>query len=49
MDLLQGDGDRYIGHVILTIIGIQHTLKLLNDKSMTPLISAINNGLQERF
>jgi len=49
MDLSQGEGDCYIGHVIPTVTGIQHKLKLLNDKSMTPLINAINNGLQERF
>jgi len=35
--------------VIPTIKGIQHKLQLLNDKSMTPLINAINNGLCEGF
>jgi len=49
VDLLQGEGDCYIGHVIPTIKGIQHKLQLLNDKSMTPLINAINNGLCKRF
>jgi len=51
MDLLQGEEDCYIGHFIPTIKGIQHKLKLLTDKSMTPLINAIslNNGLQERL
>jgi len=49
MDLLQGESDCYIGHVIPTIKGIQHKLQLLNDKSMTLLINAINNGLCERF
>jgi len=49
MDLLQGEGACYIGHVIRTIKGIQHKLQLLNDKSMTPLINAINNGLCEGF
>ena len=56
MDLLQGEGDCYIGHVIPTIKGIQHKLRLLNDKSIfkcymvhvihssTPLINAINNA-----
>ena len=49
MDLLQGEEDCYIGHVIPTIKGIQHKLKLLTDKSMTPLINGINDGLQQRF
>jgi len=49
MDLLQGEGDCYIGHVIPTIKGIQHKLWLLNDKSVIPLINAINNGLCKRF
>ena len=49
MDLLQGEGDCYIGHVIPTIKGIQHKLWLLNDKSTIPLINAINNGLCKRF
>ena len=49
MDLLQGEEDCYIGHVIPTIKGIQHKLKLLTDKSMTPIINAINDGLQQRF
>ena len=30
-------------------IGLQHKLQLLNDKSMTPLINAINNGSCECF
>jgi len=44
MDLLQGEGDCYIGHVVPTIKGIQHKLQLLNDKSMIPLINARNNA-----
>ena len=49
MDLLQGESDCYIGHVIPTVMRIQHKLQLLNVNSMTPLIKAISDGLQERF
>ena len=38
-----------MAYSIPTIKGIQHKLQLLNDKSMTPLINAIKNGLCERF
>ena len=50
MELLQGEKDVYIGHVIPTIIGLQCKLSNMNtDVLLKPLVKTITDAIQTRF
>lgn len=49
MEVLQGEKDCFIGHVIPTIRGIEHKLSKVTDKLTAPLVNALRGGLDMRF
>ena len=50
MEVLQGEEDCYLGHVIPTVLGIQNKLQSITaDEETKPLVNALLEGLQSRF